>query len=47
MFWFFGPEIYGILASWPVTELTPPALEGEILTTGPSEKSLALILKAT
>ena len=34
MFWFFGPEICGILASQPGIELTPPALEGESLTTG-------------
>ena len=33
-------EACGILASQPGIEPTPPALEGEILTTGPSGKSL-------
>ena len=39
MFWFFGREACGILAPWPGTEPAPPALEGEVLTTGPSGKS--------
>ena len=33
MFWFFGHEACVILASWPGIELTPPALEGAVLTT--------------
>ena len=35
----FGPEWYGILASWPGIELTPHVLEGEIWTTGSPGKS--------
>ena len=34
-FGFFGPEACGILAPQPRIEPAPPALEGEILTTGP------------
>ena len=40
MFWFFGHEAGGILAPTPGIEPTPPALEGEVLTTGPPRKSL-------
>ena len=39
VFWFFGHEAYGILAPRPGNEPTPPALEGEVLTTGPPGKS--------
>ena len=39
MFWLFGCEAYGISAPWPGIEPTPPALEGEALTTGPPGKS--------
>ena len=39
MFWFFGQEACGILAPRPRIEPTPPALEGEVLTTGPPGKS--------
>ena len=39
MFWFFGREACGILAPQPGVEPTPPALEGEVLTTGPPGKS--------
>ena len=39
MFWFFGHEACGILAPRPGIEPTPPALEGEVLTTGPLGKS--------
>ena len=39
MFWFFGREACGILAPWPGTEPTLPALEGKVLTTGPPGKS--------
>ena len=35
MFWFFGPEACGIPAPRPGIEPVPPALEGEVLTTGP------------
>ena len=35
MFWFFGREACGILAPQPGTEPAPPAVEGEVLTTGP------------
>ena len=33
---------WDILAPWPGNELAPPALEGEVLTTGPSGKSFFL-----
>ena len=36
MFWYFGQEACGILASRPGVEPQLPALEGEIFTTGPS-----------
>ena len=39
MFCFFWPRGIWILAHRPGIELTPPALEGEVLTTGPSRKS--------
>ena len=39
MFWFFGHEACGILAPQPGIEPAPPALESEILTTGPPGKS--------
>ena len=39
MFCFFGHEACGILAPWPVIEPAPPALEGEVLTTGPPGKT--------
>ena len=44
MFWFFGPEAYGILAPQPGIEPAPPALEGEVLTTGPPGKSLRVFI---
>ena len=40
MFCFFGPEACGILAPWPGIEHSPPALEGEVLATGPPGMSL-------
>ena len=40
VFWFFGQETCGILALQPGIEPIPLALEGEVLTTGPPEKSL-------
>ena len=39
MFWFFGLKACGILAPWPGIEPASPALEDEVLTTGPSRKS--------
>ena len=45
MFRFFGREERGILAPWPGIEPAPPALEGEVLTTGPPGKSLGWLLK--
>ena len=39
MFWFFGLEAHGILASWLGIEPTHPALEDEALTTRPLGKS--------
>ena len=33
-FWFFGQEGCGMLAPQPGIEPVPPALEGEVLTTG-------------
>ena len=44
MFWFFGPEACGILAPQPGIEPAPPALEGEVLTTGPPRKSPQYLL---
>ena len=44
MFWFFGHEARGILAPPPGIEPSPPALEGEVLTTGPPGKSLFPLL---
>ena len=40
MFRFFGLKACGFLAPPPGIEPVPPALEGEILTTEPPEKSL-------
>ena len=40
MFWFFGLEAHGILASQPGIEPRTPALEGKVLTTGPPGESL-------
>ena len=40
MFRVFGPEACWILAPQPRIEPTAPALEGEVLTTGPSGRSL-------
>ena len=42
MIWFFGHEACGILAPRPGIEPAPPALEGEVLTTGPPGKSLVI-----
>ena len=42
MFWIFGVEACGILAPRPGIEPAPPALEGDILSTGPPGKSLFL-----
>ena len=39
MFWFLGREACGILAPRPGIEPAPPALEGQVLTTGPPGKS--------
>ena len=40
MFCFFGIEACGILVPWPGITSTAPALEGEVLTTGPPGQSL-------
>ena len=37
-FWAFGYEACGILAVQPGIEPAPPALKGEVLTTGPPGK---------
>ena len=37
--WFFGQEACGTLAPWPGIEPTPPALGGEVLTTGQPGKT--------
>ena len=44
MFRFFGHEACGILAPRPGIKPTPPALEGEVLTTGPPGKSSMRII---
>ena len=38
IFWFLGCEACRILTPWPGTKAVPPALEGEVLTTGPPGK---------
>ena len=40
MFWFLGPEACRILTPRPGMEPTPLELEGEVLTPGPSGRSL-------
>ena len=40
MFWFFGHEACGIPAPHPGIKPVPPALAGQVLMTGPPEKSL-------
>ena len=44
-FGFFGHKACRILAPQPGIESAPPALEGEVLTTGPPGKSLVIHLK--
>ena len=39
LFWVFSCKECGILAAWPIIHPGPPALEGEVLTTGPPGKS--------
>ena len=39
MFYFFGHSVCEILAPKPGIEPLAPALEGKILTTGPSDQS--------
>ena len=46
MFWFFGHEVYGLLATQPGIKSLPPALVGELLTTGPSRGSPYNVLYA-
>ena len=41
MFWSFDCKTCGILVLWPEIESPPPALEDEVLTTGPLGKSLS------
>ena len=43
LFWFFGLEVCGILAPRSGIEPEPPALEGEVLTTGLPGKSLEVL----
>ena len=45
MFWVFGQKACGILVPWPGIELTPHALEDEVLTTGPLGKLLLFHFK--
>ena len=47
MFWFFGPEACGILAPRPGIEPAPPALEGEVSTTGLPGKSHKCLFEGT
>ena len=46
MFWFLGYEACGISAPRARIKPTPPALEGEVLTTGPPGKSPVFPLKS-
>ena len=43
-FGFFGREACGILAPQPGIEPAPPALEGEVLTTGPPGNPLYFLI---
>ena len=43
-FWSFDHEAYGILAPQLWIKPTSPALEGDVLTTGPPGKSLLVIV---
>ena len=43
MFWFFGQEACGILSPQPGIEPAPPALEGQVLATGPPGESPGII----
>ena len=45
MCWYFGQKAHGILAPQPGIEPTVPALEDEVLNTGPPGKSLKMLLK--
>ena len=45
MFWFFGLGACGILAPQPGIKPIPPALEGEVLTTGPPGESQKMVYK--
>ena len=45
MIWFFVHEACGILAPQPGMEPAPPALEGEVLATGPPGKSWDVLLE--
>ena len=44
MFCFLGPKAWGILAPQPGIKLTPPVLEGQVLTAGPPRESLFYII---
>ena len=44
MVWLSGLQAYGVLAPQEGTEPEPPALKDEVLTTGPSRKSLILLI---
>ena len=44
MFWLFGHEACGILTPWPRIKSAPSAIEGEVLTSGPTEKPFNLFL---
>ena len=44
-FFFFGPKTRGILTLQPGMEPAPPALEGEVLISGPPGKFLNVFLK--
>ena len=43
MFWIFDPEACKILSPQPGIKPAPLALEGEILTAGPPEKSPSVL----
>ena len=45
MFWFFDHEACGVLAPRPAIQRAPPALEGEVWSTGPPGKSRDILLK--
>ena len=45
MIWLFGLVVCEILAAWPGIKPALPAVKGEVLTTGPLEKSHPILIE--